>query len=50
MENKYLWLYSPENMPAKAREHFEQIMQGNLKTGRARALKESLREMQLLKV
>lgn len=43
--SKYLWLYSAENMPAAARERFEQIKHGNLKTARAWALKESLREM-----
>jgi len=43
--SKYLWLYSEENIPAKAREHFDQIMLENLKTGRAWALKESLREL-----
>lgn len=43
--SKYLWLYSAENMPAAARERFDQIKQGNLKTARAWALKESLREM-----
>lgn len=45
VRSKYLWLYNPENMPAKAREHFNQIKLGNLKTGRAWALKESLREL-----
>jgi transposase len=43
--SKYLWLYSAENMPAAARERFDQIKHGNLKTARAWALKESLREM-----
>jgi transposase len=43
--SKYLWLYSAENMPAAARERFNQIKHGNLKTARAWALKESLREM-----
>lgn len=43
--SKYLWLYSAENMPAAARERFEQIKHGNLKTARAWAMKESLREM-----
>lgn len=43
--SKYLWLYSPANMPAAAKERFEQIRHGNLKTARAWALKESLREM-----
>jgi transposase len=43
--SKYLWLYSAENMPAAAQERFEQIKHGNLKTARAWAMKESLREM-----
>lgn len=43
--SKYLWLYNVENMPAAAREKFDQIKHGNLKTARAWALKESLREM-----
>lgn len=45
VRSKYLWLYNAENVPAKAREHFDQIRLGNLKTGRAWALKESLREL-----
>lgn len=45
VRSKYLWLYNAENMPAKAREQFDQIRLGNLKTGRAWALKESLREL-----
>jgi transposase len=43
--SKYVWLYNEENMPAKARERFDQIKLDNLKTGRAWALKESLREL-----
>jgi transposase len=43
--SKYLWLYSAENMPEAARERFDQIKHDNLKTARAWALKESLREM-----
>jgi transposase len=43
--SKYLWLYSAENMPESARERFDQIKHDNLKTARAWALKESLREM-----
>lgn len=43
--SKYLWLYSAENMPAAARARFDQIKHGNLKTARAWALKESLREI-----
>lgn len=43
--SKYLWLYSAENMPEAARERFDQIKHDNLKTARAWALKESLREL-----
>ncbi|MFD2272304.1 transposase [Undibacterium arcticum] len=43
--SKYLWLYNAENMPVAARDKFDQIKHGNLKTARAWALKESLREM-----
>ena len=43
--SKYLWLYSAENMPDAARERFDQIKNDNLRTARAWALKESLREM-----
>ena len=43
--SKYLWLYNPANMPEKARERFAQIKHGHLKTGRAWALKEALREL-----
>jgi transposase len=43
--SKYLWLYSAENMPAAAQERFAQIKNSNLKTARAWAMKESLREM-----
>jgi transposase len=43
--SKYLWLYSAENMPEAARARFDRIKHGKLKTARAWALKESLREM-----
>jgi transposase len=42
---KYLWLYSKENLPETAREKFAALRSLNLKTGRARAIKESLREL-----
>ena len=45
VRSKYLWLYSAENMPAAARERFDQIKHDSLKTARAWALKESLREL-----
>jgi transposase len=43
-KTKYLWLYSAENVPEKAREHFDVLKDAHLKTARAWALKESLRE------
>ena len=44
-KTKYLWLYSAENVPLLAKEHFEQLRGMELKTARAWALKESLREL-----
>ena len=44
-KSKYLWLYSEENVPQKAREWFGQLKAAHLKTARAWALKESLREL-----
>lgn len=43
-KSKYLWLYGAENVPERSREHFEQIRTRELKTARAWALKESLRQ------
>ena len=43
--SKYLWLYNPANMPEKSRERFAQIKHEHLKTGRAWALKEALRDL-----
>lgn len=43
--SKYLWLYSPENLPEDRRAEFEALRSLNLKTGRAWAIKESLRAM-----
>jgi transposase len=43
--SKYLWLYSFVNMPQQARERFARIKHEHLKTGRAWALKEALREL-----
>lgn len=45
VKTKYLWLYSAENVPEQAREHFKYIRAMELKTARAWALKESLREL-----
>ncbi|MGE5622774.1 MAG: ISL3 family transposase [Bacillota bacterium] len=44
-KSKYLWLSNAENLSEAARERFEQIRVENLKTARAWAMKESLREM-----
>jgi transposase len=40
---KYLWLFSEENLPEKYAERFALLRSINLKTGRAWAIKESLR-------
>jgi len=42
---KYLWLYAGENLPDKHRERFETLKAQDLKTGRAWAIKENLREL-----
>jgi transposase len=42
---KYLWLYSEENLPESAREKFAALRALHLKTGRAWAIKESLRDL-----
>lgn len=44
-KSKYLWLTNPENMTDKARVRFEELKSAELKTGRAWALKEALREL-----
>lgn len=44
-KSKYLWLYSAENVPERSQEHFKRIKTMQLKTARAWALKESLREL-----
>jgi transposase len=43
--SKYLWLYSDENRPQRYQERFAALRTMNLKTGRAWALKESLRDL-----
>ena len=43
--SKYLWLYSEENLPEKHQEHFSALKKMNLKTARAWAIKESLRDL-----
>ena len=42
---KYLWLYSKENLPAPSKEKFASLRALHLKTGRAWAIKESLRDL-----
>ena len=43
--SKYLWLYAQENVPDQHHERFRALRAANLKTGRAWALKECLREL-----
>jgi len=42
---KYLWLFAEENLPERYAEWFARLKAMNLKTGRAWAIKESLREL-----
>jgi transposase len=42
---KYLWLYSRENLPESRREEFALLRKKRLRTGRAWAIKESLRDL-----
>ena len=44
-KTKYLWLYSEENLPESSREQFAALRALQLKTGRAWAIKESLRDL-----
>jgi len=41
--SKYLWLYSAENLPERHQSRFDELRSGDLKTGRAWAIKENLR-------
>lgn len=43
--SKYLWLYSQENLPEQHIVRFEELRAADLKTGRAWAIKESLRRL-----
>jgi transposase len=43
--SKYLWLYSQENLPERHKQRFAALRATNLKTGRAWAIKESLRAL-----
>lgn len=42
---KYLWLFSEENLPERHLDWFARLKAMNLKTGRAWAIKESLRDL-----
>jgi len=42
---KHLWLYNEENIPAKHAPRFESIKDQNLRTSRAWAIKETLRDL-----
>ena len=44
-KSKYLWLTNRENMTDRARDRFDELKSTELKTGRAWALKEALREL-----
>jgi transposase len=44
-KTKYLWLYNVENIPERAQEYFDHVKSLQLKTARAWALKEALREL-----
>lgn len=43
--SKYLWLYSRENIPTSKLDSFEELIQKELKVGKAWAMKESFREL-----
>jgi len=43
--SKYVWLYSEENLPPRYADRFEQLRAMELKTARAWAIKETLREL-----
>lgn len=43
--SKYLWLTNPQNMTAPSRDRFNKLRTVELKTARAWALKESLRDL-----
>jgi transposase len=43
--SKYLWLYSAENLPERHTDRFAALRDGDLKTARAWAIKESLRHL-----
>ena len=46
-KTRYLWLYSQENLPDKYRAKYEMLKESDLKTARAYAIKENLRNLWL---
>ena len=42
---KHMWLYAAENLPDKYQDAFQRIRDQNLRTGRAWAIKETLRQL-----
>ena len=46
-KTRYLWLYSQENLPDKYREKYEMLKESDLRTARAYAIKENLRNLWL---
>ena len=44
-KTRYLWLYSSENLPDRYREKYEILRESDLKTARAYAIKENLRNL-----
>jgi transposase len=45
VKSRYMWLYSKENLPDRYEKRFKTLKGINLKTGRAYAIKENLREL-----
>jgi transposase len=45
VKTKYMWLYGQENLPPRYQTAFEELRDSTLKTARAWALKESLRQL-----
>ena len=43
--SRYIWTYSKENLPERYRERFELLKKSDLKTARAYAIKENLRNL-----
>ena len=44
-KSRYLWLYSRENVPPKSVDRFKELKDAQLRTARAWAIKESLRDL-----